>query len=256
VSLLSSKQRCPPIGGPRRRHRASKKPLYPGSCGVISGRRYYNPSTGRWLSRDPIGEKGGPNLYGFVANDPISKSDALGLACNPQGRPFYLPILGTGAYVGEIAPIDRVSNMAGIAQQMNKILPCQCVGSLVISAHGGDWGFTLNKEAPDNQREISDKFTTVDITKQNAAAVFSKLKSETCFCSPCKIVLLTCDGGKGEVPALIAQATGCTVVSTLGLCTPDPLQWWRSDINFSSDPNKQWRIDDPVTGKNTTGPYK
>jgi RHS repeat-associated protein len=33
---------------------------------VYYGYRYYNPGTGRWLSRDPIGEKGGLNLYGFV----------------------------------------------------------------------------------------------------------------------------------------------------------------------------------------------
>ena len=43
------------------------------------GYRYYDPVTGRWPSRDPIGEKGGYNLYGFVGNDGISKWDLLGL---------------------------------------------------------------------------------------------------------------------------------------------------------------------------------
>jgi RHS repeat-associated protein len=43
------------------------------------GYRYYNPSTGRWLSRDPIAEKGGLNLYGFVRNSPIGRFDVLGL---------------------------------------------------------------------------------------------------------------------------------------------------------------------------------
>ena len=43
------------------------------------GYRYYHPDTGRWLSRDPIGELGGVNLYGFVGNNPISKTDRLGL---------------------------------------------------------------------------------------------------------------------------------------------------------------------------------
>jgi RHS repeat-associated protein len=46
---------------------------------VYYGYRYYNPSTGRWLSRDPIGEKGGNNLYGFLDNDPICNFDPLGL---------------------------------------------------------------------------------------------------------------------------------------------------------------------------------
>ena len=40
---------------------------------------YYNPSTGRWLSRDPIAERGGANLYGFVGNDGVNRVDRLGL---------------------------------------------------------------------------------------------------------------------------------------------------------------------------------
>jgi len=41
----------------------------------------YCPSTGRWLSRDPIEEDGGANLYGFVNNAPIQFYDYLGEAC-------------------------------------------------------------------------------------------------------------------------------------------------------------------------------
>jgi len=42
------------------------------------GYRYYDPKTGRWPSRDPIGEEGGFNLYGFVGNDGICGIDYLG----------------------------------------------------------------------------------------------------------------------------------------------------------------------------------
>jgi RHS repeat-associated protein len=42
------------------------------------GRRYYEPSLGRWLSRDPIGEQGGINLFVLVANHPVSGVDARG----------------------------------------------------------------------------------------------------------------------------------------------------------------------------------
>ena len=45
---------------------------------VYYGYRYYNASTGRWLSRDPIGEKGGINLYVLVGDDPIDKIDLFG----------------------------------------------------------------------------------------------------------------------------------------------------------------------------------
>ena len=45
------------------------------------GYRYYNPSAGRWLSRDPIGERDALNVYQLVGNDPLSRWDYLGLKC-------------------------------------------------------------------------------------------------------------------------------------------------------------------------------
>lgn len=49
------------------------------------GYRYYNPSTGRWLNRDPIEEAGGKNIYEFVRNSPVDQYDLLG-RCGPGGR--------------------------------------------------------------------------------------------------------------------------------------------------------------------------
>jgi RHS repeat-associated protein len=40
--------------------------------------RWYDPVTGRWPSRDPIEERGGVNLYGFVKNDGVNLWDILG----------------------------------------------------------------------------------------------------------------------------------------------------------------------------------
>ena len=63
-----------------------------GETGLVCyGFRYYSPELGRWPSRDPIGEKGGINLYGMVGNDAINTWDYLGLD-NP---------------VGPIPPMDR-----------------------------------------------------------------------------------------------------------------------------------------------------
>jgi RHS repeat-associated protein len=45
---------------------------------VWYGYRYYSPNYGRWISRDPSGEKGGVNLFGFVGNRPISVFDTDG----------------------------------------------------------------------------------------------------------------------------------------------------------------------------------
>ena len=43
------------------------------------------PSLGCWLSRDPIGERGGENLYGFTRNNPINRRDYLGMEPEPPG---------------------------------------------------------------------------------------------------------------------------------------------------------------------------
>lgn len=42
----------------------------------------YEPASGRlkWLNRDPIGERGGVNLYGMVGNDAVNRVDVLGLS--------------------------------------------------------------------------------------------------------------------------------------------------------------------------------
>jgi len=45
--------------------------------------RAYDADLGRWISRDPIEEAGGLNLYGYVANDPINDTDLLGLTSGP-----------------------------------------------------------------------------------------------------------------------------------------------------------------------------
>jgi RHS repeat-associated protein len=43
------------------------------------GKRYYDPITGQWLSREPLGESESINLYQYCHNDPINHVDVLGL---------------------------------------------------------------------------------------------------------------------------------------------------------------------------------
>jgi RHS repeat-associated protein len=46
---------------------------------IYYGYRYYSSTAGSWLSRDPIGERGGKNLYEFVGNNSAGAFDILGL---------------------------------------------------------------------------------------------------------------------------------------------------------------------------------
>ncbi|MBN8460257.1 MAG: RHS repeat-associated core domain-containing protein [Verrucomicrobia bacterium] len=65
-------------------YRFSTKPIDPSTGLYYYGYRWYDPHTGRWPSRDPIGENGGANLYGFVGNDGVDWVDCLGLRPPPH----------------------------------------------------------------------------------------------------------------------------------------------------------------------------
>ncbi|MBR4171112.1 MAG: RHS repeat-associated core domain-containing protein, partial [Kiritimatiellae bacterium] len=61
------------------RHRFSTKPWIV-ALGVYDfGERLYSPELRRWLSRDPIEEDGGANLYAFLNNSPLLYLDPIGL---------------------------------------------------------------------------------------------------------------------------------------------------------------------------------
>ncbi len=61
------------------------------------GHRYYDPGTGRFLTRDPIGYGGGMNLYGFADDNPVNESDPNGTDVGSPG--FFeslIPVWGSG----------------------------------------------------------------------------------------------------------------------------------------------------------------
>jgi RHS repeat-associated protein len=67
------------------------------------GARDYDPQTGRWTAKDPIGFLGGdPNLYGYLLNDPINFSD-------PTGTSAF------GTAIGTLATVGVSTALAGIA---------------------------------------------------------------------------------------------------------------------------------------------
>ena len=59
--------------------RLSPKTHTPASPVKERGYRYYQPETGRWVSRDPIGVRSSRNTYTFVMNDALVLIDPFGL---------------------------------------------------------------------------------------------------------------------------------------------------------------------------------
>ena len=74
-----------------------RRNLRPANAGVVAGYRYYAPALGRWVSRDPIGEKGGVALHTFAGNSCIARTDALGLQVGPP-PPLPPPESGGGPF--------------------------------------------------------------------------------------------------------------------------------------------------------------
>jgi len=106
------------------------------------GFRYYHPETGRWLSRDPIGERGGLNLYEFVGNDGVNQWDYLGLnpgfpipfPVPPEGQPGVPPHIPKEAYPA--GPTELIEWFKENGEAVDQCL--DCVSTCTLKAVVGE----------------------------------------------------------------------------------------------------------------------
>jgi RHS repeat-associated protein len=112
------------------------------------GYRFYDPNTGRWLSRDPIEEEGGLNLYAYVFNNPVNQFDPFGLQSNVIGIPAMIAAGWDAATIAEVAGISVAAAAALIAaEQAKQHGPPVCESR----AHGkGERGHTAKPEGTGN----------------------------------------------------------------------------------------------------------
>ena len=84
------------------------------------GYRWYNPVLGRWLSRDPIGNKGGVNQQSFVNNSPINSVDEYGLQgeADSQVEPYPQTNVSTATEVtGGLLGIGNQLEATGLRRE-------------------------------------------------------------------------------------------------------------------------------------------
>ena len=123
----------------------------PGQPGVLPR---YIPVLGRWLGRDPIGEKGGVNYYLLVSNDPLGSVDHLGLSkfqwvLNPNlmrsvGWVGISADFPTGILVYQITWNYRVRICGEDDWHEGRIGPTwflDFIGERHETGQGGKWGF-------------------------------------------------------------------------------------------------------------------
>jgi len=95
--------------------------------------RYYDPSVGRFLTRDPAGYEGGANPYEYVSDGPIGRSDPSGLFEGFWG--------GLGACAGAILGI--AIGTAGSGSCNSKYDTCLKLGDCAVDAASAILGATI-----------------------------------------------------------------------------------------------------------------
>lgn len=104
-------------------YRFSTKELH-GPSGLYDyGLRFYSPSMGRWLNRDPLQEEGGINLYAAMGNDPVNSVDLYG-----ENRVFqFLYRLGTTPAAQRIGPVITRFLSRGGGQNAQRVVQSPAV---------------------------------------------------------------------------------------------------------------------------------
>ncbi|WP_269525956.1 RHS repeat-associated core domain-containing protein [Coraliomargarita parva] len=94
------------------------------------GFRYYDPVTGRWPSRDLIGEQGGLNLYGMVGNDPVNQWDLLG----KKDMPHFKEAMGIALNASVISKFTEYGLVIGAGASVI-FFPATCeVSAYLVTA--------------------------------------------------------------------------------------------------------------------------
>jgi RHS repeat-associated protein len=107
------------------------------SAGIYDYRnRAYSAELGRWLSRDPIEEEGGLNLYGYVGNDPASGFDPLGLVDVNITRPSPEKNYWDNWDVPNTVTVAAHANANGIIDSNNNPISLEKLADLIRNTDG------------------------------------------------------------------------------------------------------------------------
>ena len=123
--------------------------------------RHYKDDIGRWLGRDPVEEKGGYNLYGFVGNGPIGRWDRFGLTLSRFSRTIHIEQIraltggdfgytgGASHQLGDI-PITKIIGLTEYEKNKEKGLCC----AKVKKAPAINWSVYQLKPSQDSVGEF------------------------------------------------------------------------------------------------------
>jgi RHS repeat-associated protein len=189
--------------------------LHSGSDLNLALYRAYDDNLARWLSRDPLGERGGLNQYAYAANDPINRWDPFGLE----------------------ADLIKFGIDAENATRATKLISKP--GEFTVISHGTPKGPYL-ETTPHNGPDI------------DVEELAREIRLSDKFQANQTIRLLSCNTGKGDFPQKLADLLGTPVIAPqafVGLRDNGTYSLYK-DIGLKTkvpNPDKLWKVFTPKT---------
>jgi len=201
---------------------------------------HYDPNIGRWISRDPIAEVGGVNLYWFVGNDGVNSSDLLGNerltytaniihkrgAKALDGKRGFreLRFAATDDFDAPIPGAQSVSSIEEMAKKLEDAVKpyspsgsgaCNCIEKLIIWTHGGENYISFgNADLVDaqafNNYDLVNRYPQLISLHWQSHYVLSVLrKLQGVLCEKSNVEFRSCDSGKDpDLASKLAQFLG------------------------------------------------
>ena len=108
--------------------------------------RAYDADLGRWISRDPIGEAGGINFYGYAGNNSINFVDLFGNDWSTEGRAIWTSL-------GYVVPGSEFPAAAEAAPDAGRVI--------ILTAFKNAWINCLKDPPPCGCDGIANDYNTV-----------------------------------------------------------------------------------------------
>jgi hypothetical protein len=225
----------------RRQPLETRRKIRPSPTKTASGIPY-------WPSRDPIAEKGGISLYGFVGNDGVGRVDLLGLHATTTVEFYYhlegRQVIKNSIFGSEITGLNKQAGEANVAVDFHPSKnSLEIKGSrdasyndpeedeFVISVNDGFWGWKIKTGLIDN-----------------AAALTSQSKTRVC----CLEIIVQFGATAGSVSSTNSTQVG---VERNGVSVTGSLEFSRNNEGFKVNPWAKYIVCPTKDGTGVTAEF-